>query len=112
MKAYEQGTPAYFATPPVQLVYAFYASLKTIVEGKFGIEERFRLHKVASQKIKDAAAGLGLKQVPLDPAYSSNGMTAVRAFPVLFLGSALGLGLTTYSWSWITVVLPRRLRRC
>ena len=30
MKAYEAGTAAYFATPPVNLIYAFHASLSTI----------------------------------------------------------------------------------
>lgn len=33
MKAYEAGTPAYFATPPVNLIYAFYASL-SLITGK------------------------------------------------------------------------------
>jgi alanine-glyoxylate transaminase/serine-glyoxylate transaminase/serine-pyruvate transaminase len=30
MKAYEEGRPAYFATPPVNLIYAFRASLDSI----------------------------------------------------------------------------------
>jgi alanine-glyoxylate transaminase/serine-glyoxylate transaminase/serine-pyruvate transaminase len=30
MKAYEEGRPAYFATPPVNLIYAFQASLNLI----------------------------------------------------------------------------------
>jgi len=30
MKAYEAGTAAYFATPPVNLIYAFHASLSMI----------------------------------------------------------------------------------
>lgn len=77
MRAYEQGTAAYFATPPVQLVYAFHASLNIILNGKWTLEERFQLHRDASNKIKSAAEGLGLKQVPLDPATYANGMTAV-----------------------------------
>jgi alanine-glyoxylate transaminase/serine-glyoxylate transaminase/serine-pyruvate transaminase len=30
MKAYEAGSAAYFATPPVNLIYAFHASLLLI----------------------------------------------------------------------------------
>ena len=63
MKAYEAGTPAYFATPPVQLIYAFNASLQSITKGKVSIEERFRRHREASEKFKTAMSGLGLKQV-------------------------------------------------
>lgn len=63
MKAYEAGTPAYFATPPVQLIYAFNASLTSITKGSVSIEERFRLHREASQKFKAAMSNIGLKQV-------------------------------------------------
>ena len=31
MSAYEKGSPAYFATPPVNLIYAFHAALGQIV---------------------------------------------------------------------------------
>lgn len=63
MQAYEEGKPAYFATPPVNLIYAFHASLKQIVEGTPSLEDRFRLHREASQRVKKAVAELGLKQV-------------------------------------------------
>jgi len=77
MKAYEQGTGAYFATPPVNLIYAFNASLTTITKSsEVSLEERFKLHQVASQRVKSAAEGLGLKQVS-DPESAANGMTAV-----------------------------------
>ncbi len=33
MKAYESGTAAYFATPPVNLIYAYRASLNQIMRG-------------------------------------------------------------------------------
>jgi aspartate aminotransferase-like enzyme len=33
MNAYEAGTPAYFATPPVNLIYAYRAALKLIISG-------------------------------------------------------------------------------
>ena len=77
MKAYEQGTGAYFATPPVNLIYAFNASLTTITKSpEVSLEERFKLHHEASRRIKSAAEGLGLKQVP-GPENAANGMTAV-----------------------------------
>lgn len=77
MKAYEGGVASYFATPPVNLIYAFHESLTQITKASPSLEDRFKLHREASQRIKSAAAELGLKQVPLDPAYAANGMTAV-----------------------------------
>ena len=66
MQAYEQGRPAYFATPPVNLFYAFEASLKRIVKGKPSLEDRFRAHREVSQKVKKAVEELGLKQVSIN----------------------------------------------
>ena len=83
MKAHEKGTAAYFATPPVNLIYAFNASLTTITKSsEVSLEQRFRLHKEASQRIKSAAKELGLTQVS-DPKSSANGMTAVSSIPCL-----------------------------
>lgn len=80
MKAYESGSAAYFATPPVNLIYAFHASLSKITKSSPSLAERYELHREASRRIKTAATELGLKQLPLDPAFSANGMTAVRIF--------------------------------
>ncbi|KAF9048250.1 PLP-dependent transferase [Hymenopellis radicata] len=77
MKAYESGSGAYFATPPVNLIYAFHASLTQITKSSPSLEERFKLHKQVSQKIKGVATELGIKQVPLDSNYAANGMTAL-----------------------------------
>ncbi|QRW03012.1 aminotransferase class-V protein [Ceratobasidium sp. AG-Ba] len=77
MQAYEKGNPLYFATPPVNLIYAFHASLTSITKGSPSLEERFKMHKEASAKVKKAAADLGLKLVPNDLAFAANGMTAV-----------------------------------
>jgi alanine-glyoxylate transaminase / serine-glyoxylate transaminase / serine-pyruvate transaminase len=63
MKAYEFGSAAYFATPPVNLIYAFHVSLKSITHGGISLEERFHLHCEASKRVKQAAFDLGLKQV-------------------------------------------------
>lgn len=81
MKAYEQGIAAYFATPPVNLIYALNASLTTITKSsEVSLEERFKLHQEASQRVKSAAKELGLKQVS-DLGSAANGMTAVS--PIL-----------------------------
>ncbi|KAK1923991.1 putative alanine-glyoxylate transaminase [Papiliotrema laurentii] len=80
MRAYEEGRAAYFATPPVQLVYALQAALNAIVEGKQSLEERFAAHKAASNKFKDAMASLGFDFVPLSREVAANGMSAVK-FP-------------------------------
>lgn len=77
MKAYESGKPAYFATPPVNLIYAYHTSLTRITKEAPSLEERFKLHRAASQQVKDTAAALGLRQLALDPAYAATGMTAV-----------------------------------
>lgn len=80
MQAYEKGTGAYFATPPVNLIYAFNKSLTSITKGQVSLADRFQLHRDARLKIKEAAAKLGLKEVPLDPEFASNGMTAVSGY--------------------------------
>ncbi|KAK4049141.1 hypothetical protein OIV83_004341 [Microbotryomycetes sp. JL201] len=77
MQSYEAGAPQYFATPPVNLIYALDASLKQILEGRVSLEERFKLHREASKKFKAAVTKLGFKQVALNPEEAANGMTAV-----------------------------------
>ncbi|KAI0644186.1 PLP-dependent transferase [Trametes meyenii] len=77
MRAYEAGTAAYFATPPVNLIYAFHASLTQITQRAPSLAERFRLHREASARVKREAEALGFRQLPLDVAYAANGMTAL-----------------------------------
>ena len=67
------------ATPPVQLIYALQASLKNITSGPVSLEERFAQHKKTSQRLKKTVTELGLRQVPLKPDASANGMTAIYA---------------------------------
>lgn len=102
MKAYEAGSPAYFATPPVNLIYAYRASLNSIVLGgtcyhyqshfdeayslfvvskDLPLEKRLKLHGVASRRVKDAAKKLGLRQLPESEGEAANGMTAVSDIP-------------------------------
>ncbi|WWD03298.1 hypothetical protein V865_001349 [Kwoniella europaea PYCC6329] len=78
MKNYEAGKPSYFATPPVQLIYALNTSLKSIVSKP--ISERVEAHKAASKYIKDELSAIGLDFVPKSRDIAANGMTAVR-FP-------------------------------
>ncbi len=78
MKAYESGTPAYFATPPVNLINAYHQSLSQILKANPSLDERLRLHRETSNRIMAAATELGLAQLPTDPEIAANGMTAVR----------------------------------
>lgn len=77
MRAYEAGSAAYFATPPVNLIYAFNASLTQLTKKSPSLADRFRLHKEASARIKREAEELGFRQLPVDPDYAANGMTAL-----------------------------------
>ncbi|KWU41081.1 PLP-dependent transferase [Rhodotorula sp. JG-1b] len=77
MESYEEGTPAYFATPSVNLIYALEASLKTIVDGPVSLEDRFKMHREAAAKFRDEAAKLGFKTVATSAEGAANGMTAL-----------------------------------
>jgi len=84
MKAYEAGNMAYFATPPVQLIYALHTSLKTMTSGSVSLADRFQLHKDVSKQVKDGIVALGLEQLAVPEARETgvaNGMTAVRYPP-------------------------------
>lgn len=41
------------------------------------LDDRFRLHREASARVKEVAKELGLKQVVQETAFEANGMTAV-----------------------------------
>jgi alanine-glyoxylate transaminase / serine-glyoxylate transaminase / serine-pyruvate transaminase len=75
MQAYEARKPMYFATPPVQLIYALNTSLKQILSRP--LADRFAAHKRASAMVKDFVEGLGLRTLPKTRDQSANGMTAV-----------------------------------
>lgn len=85
MKGYEGGTPAYFATPPVNLIHAYHRSLSQIINASPSLDERLELHLETSSRIKAAAKDLRLSQLPLNSEIAANGMTAVshKHFPVL-----------------------------
>ena len=82
MKGYEGGTPAYFATPPVNLIHAYHQSLSQIIKASPSLDERLNLHRETSSRIKTAALELGLSQLPTDPEIAANGMTAVSPSPL------------------------------
>jgi alanine-glyoxylate transaminase/serine-glyoxylate transaminase/serine-pyruvate transaminase len=75
MQNYEAKKASYFATPSPQLIHALHTSLAQILSRP--LPERFAQHKAASQRIKQAAAELGLKQLATHPANQANGMTAI-----------------------------------
>ncbi|KAH9989809.1 PLP-dependent transferase [Russula vinacea] len=77
MKAYEGGSAAYFATPPVNLINAYHESLSQITKASPSLDERLRLHRETSSRIKLAAKELGLSQLPVRPEIAANGMTAL-----------------------------------
>ncbi len=77
MRSYDAGKPAYFATPAVNLIYAYHASLKQITSSDQALQERFLAHQRASDRIKALARHLGFKEVPLREGGKANGMTAV-----------------------------------
>ncbi|KAG2053696.1 PLP-dependent transferase [Suillus hirtellus] len=86
MKAYENNSAAYFATPPVNLIYAFHASLTQIMQGSVSLEQRFKLHQEVSRRVKKAAEEIGFKGVPLSEDVQANGMSALY-FPDGFTAS-------------------------
>jgi alanine-glyoxylate transaminase/serine-glyoxylate transaminase/serine-pyruvate transaminase len=75
MQNYEAKKPSYFATPSPQLIHALDTSLKQILSRP--LDQRFADHKAASQKVKQAVADLGLKQLASKPENQANGMTAI-----------------------------------
>ncbi len=76
MRAYEARQPAYFGTPPVNLIFALNVSLGQILDE--GLEARFQRHARLSHAFKAGIGALGLSQVPRDPACAAHTMTAPR----------------------------------
>ncbi|KAF2721466.1 PLP-dependent transferase [Polychaeton citri CBS 116435] len=75
MQNYEAKKPSYFATPSPQLVHALHTALTQLLSRP--LEERFKVHKETSQKIKKAVTDLGLKQLASKPENQANCMTAI-----------------------------------
>ena len=75
MDAYAEGKAAYFATPPVNMIYALYESVKQILEE--GIEERFKRHQTIAKAFREALKALELQIVPISEEYAANTVTGV-----------------------------------
>lgn len=87
MKAYESGNPAYFATPPIQLIHALRQSLREILSVEGGVETRILKHHESSEKFKNNLNSIGLKLVP-EREVAANGLSAIY-FPEGIDGPAL-----------------------
>lgn len=90
MKAYESGSPAYFATPPVNLINSYHASLLQLTRSpNLSLEQRFEKHVEASQRVKNAVKDLGLKQIAHKEEWAANGMTTVYYPPGVRAGDVI-----------------------
>ena len=76
MEAYEARRPAYFGTPPVNLIWALNVSLGQILAE--GMTARFERHRALGRACQQAIAALGLGQVPLKAEDAAHTMTAPR----------------------------------
>ncbi|KEF52554.1 uncharacterized protein A1O9_11397 [Exophiala aquamarina CBS 119918] len=74
MENYERKQSSYFATPPTQIIHALHTSLTVMLSRP--LEERFRLHKETSARVKAVVEELGLKQVATHTEHQANGLTA------------------------------------
>ncbi len=74
MEAYIARKPAYFGTPPVNLVYALHASLRQILAE--GMDKRIARHKKLSDAFKAGINAIGLNQVPARSDIAATTMTA------------------------------------
>ncbi|HYO72791.1 MAG TPA: alanine--glyoxylate aminotransferase family protein [Archangium sp.] len=75
MEAYEAGRAAYFATPPVNLVYALEVSLGQIL--REGMEARFARHRRMAQAFRAGWKALGLKTLPVNESVTANTLSAL-----------------------------------
>jgi len=87
MEAYEARKPAYFGTPPVNLITALNVSLMQILAE--GMEPRFERHQRLSRAVKAAVSALGMGQVPLRDKVAAATLTAPR-YPAGVDSSLLG----------------------
>lgn len=76
MKAYEAGTGAYFATPPVQLINALNVSLDELL-ATGDINDRIKAHEDASNEFKAKIESIGLKLVPLNHSIAAHGLSVI-----------------------------------
>ncbi len=75
MRAYEERRPAYFGTPPVNLIYALRESLQQILAE--GMEARFIRHRRLAGAFRAGVAALGLKTVPVREELTAHTLSAL-----------------------------------
>jgi alanine-glyoxylate transaminase/serine-glyoxylate transaminase/serine-pyruvate transaminase len=78
MQAYEARKPAYFATPPTNLILALAVGLEEILA--HGMEARFALHERGARALRAAWSVLGLRPVPTRERNAASTLSALR-FP-------------------------------
>jgi alanine-glyoxylate transaminase/serine-glyoxylate transaminase/serine-pyruvate transaminase len=78
MQAYEARTPAYFATPPTNLILALSVGLAEIAA--FGMDARFALHERGAHALRAAWSALGLRPVSTREPNAAHTLSALR-FP-------------------------------
>ena len=74
MKAYENESPSYFGTPPVNLIMALEESLKLILQE--GMEKRFTRHQQIATAFREAMQCIGLSILPVSNNIAANTLTA------------------------------------
>ena len=79
MQAYEERKPAYFATPPTNLILALPVGLTEIAAG--GMDARFALHERGARALSAAWSVLGLHAVPTRGQNAAHTLSALR-YPV------------------------------
>lgn len=75
MKAYEAKTPAYFATPPVNLIMALEASLASIA--REGMAARVARHAHVAKAMRAAWTQMGLRSLPRQASSSAHTLSAL-----------------------------------
>jgi alanine-glyoxylate transaminase/serine-glyoxylate transaminase/serine-pyruvate transaminase len=78
MQAYEARKPAYFATPPTNLILALSVGLEEILAD--GMEARFALHERGARALRAEWSVLGLRPVPTREQNAAHTLSALR-FP-------------------------------
>jgi alanine-glyoxylate transaminase/serine-glyoxylate transaminase/serine-pyruvate transaminase len=76
MQAYEERRPAYFSTPPTNLILGLDVALRQILAE--GIEARFELHRRCAQAMRAAWSTMGLSMIPSSEGLTANTLSAIR----------------------------------
>lgn len=74
MRAYENRKPAYFGTPPVNLIEALHVSLQQLLDE--GMEQRFVRHEKMARAVRAALYTMKIKQLPMSEEVASNTLSA------------------------------------